>query len=418
MNDGSGNVEVIDVFGNADTVDTGSGGDDAAVDMNSATEGDARSMASEGGDADGGTGADRTDADGRGTRSDARGDRTARARPAGARGGDADDDDVSSFSRRTQSRIRRERALVNRERALREQVQQQLTDERAARVAQDERIAALERTSSEITANADVKSLEAQILALTPQIAKLIEDGNTLEAVKLQSKLGDLQSDLKLLKYDLTQKQNAANLDRTRQRQESRQTANTTAVVNPEVADLVNQFQKANRHWWNRTANREAKEDAITIDKEILVEITAGELDFEPYSDEHFEEIASRLHESYPGLEIQDLEGQPYEFGDTDEDDMTDTQGRRNGGNNARQQGGRQNKGRGAAPVRNMGQGGRKGPNEVEMARQGRVVLDDDDRATMRTFKMDPNDPVAKKYFAREKARSIVTGARHSGGNR
>jgi hypothetical protein len=414
----TGGTEVVNIFGSDETVDTGvTSGDDAPVDLNSAAEGDARGMASEGG-SDDGTGDDRRAAGD----VDARrgGDRTTRARGSGA-----GDDPDEGYSAKVRKRIARERALVNRERALREQTQGQLAEERAARQAQDERIAKLERAQTEIAGNAGVKDIEAQIAALRPQITAALEGGDTAKTLELNEKLSDLKAKLEVLKYDLGQRQRAAEAAAASKRTTgtTAATTDTTSETDPRVAELAVQFQKMNRHWWNRSANKAAREDAITIDREILGDIQAGELDFEPYSDEHWEELAHRLHETYPELEIQDLDGQPYIF--DNEEDMTDTAGRRTGGNNARpQNGGRQQQpGRGArvsAPVARMGQNGRRGPDLVEKARRGQVEIDDDLRNTMRIFKVDPNDPNAKKYFARERARTILSGQdeKYGGGNR
>lgn len=403
----AGRSEVVDVFANAETVDTGQGTDDR-VDMNSASEGDGRAMTHEDGGANEG-GSDVDDGAGRGN---ARPARAAR----GARGNANQVDDDSGYSARVQKRIQRERTLVNRERTLREQVQRELTEERAARQAQDERIARLERQHTEVAGNAGVKELEAQVAALRPQLAAAMEAGETAKALDLQEKIGDLKAKIEVMKYDLAQQQRRTE---TTTSTTTKTTTTPVAVIDdPRVASLVDQFTKANRHWWNRTANKDARADAITIDKEILGEISRGELDFEPYTDEHFEEVARRLHETYPDLEIQDLEGQPYNFdaeGDEEEEQMNDTRGR-NGGN-PRQNGNGQRQG-GSAPVRGMGQNGRKAPNEQELARQGKVTLNEDDFATMRLFKMDPNNPNDKKYFAREKMRSILSGARQAGGSR
>lgn len=407
----AGNAEVVDLFAKEDVIDTA--GEGGGVDLDSAAEGDGRSMASEGGE-------DAADAGGR-TGDDVRPARGDRA-PRQGTGRVATEADGERYSARVHKRIGRERALVNRERALREQVQRELAEERVAGQARDERLARLERAQTEVAGNADVKALEQQIRELEPKIAAFIEAGNTVEAVKLQSKLGDLQADLKVLQYDLRQQQNKANVDAAAER--VRRTAaaaatTTTAEVEPEAKALAEQFKKANRHWWNRSANLNAREDAVAIDAEILTEIKDGDLEFEPYSDEHWEEVARRLHQAYPHLEIQDLDGQPYEFADdNDEDaDMNDN-GRRPGGNNARQNGQRQQGGRGTAPVNRMGTNGRRAPSEIELARQGKVTLNDEDRATMRLFKLDPNDPAAKKAFANEKRRSILTGLRQpTGGN-
>jgi hypothetical protein len=256
-----------------------------------------------------------------------------------------------------------------------------------------------------------------------------MEAGETAKTLELNEKLSDLKAELQVLKYDLTQRQKAAEAAAASKRTTAAAaaTGDNTSETDPRVAELALQFQKMNRHWWNRSANKAAREDAITIDREILGDISAGELDFEPYSDEHWEELAHRLHETYPDLEIQDLDGQPYTFEEDEAGDMNDTASRRNGGNNGRQQhnGGQQQQqsargGRGAAPVNRMGQGGRRGPDLVENARRGKVEIDDDLRNTMRIFKVDPNDPNAKKYFARERARTILSGQdeKYGGGSR
>jgi hypothetical protein len=411
-----GRFEVIDVLGKTETVDAGD--DDAAVDLNSASEGDGRTMASEDGNAGDVASADRS-GDGAGRRND-RGTRDTRQRTA--RADDADGDE--SFSARTRKRIARERALVNRERVLREQAQRELADERTARQADSERITRLERASTEIAGNATVKDLESQIAAIKPQLEAALEGGQSAQAADLTDKISDLKAKLGILKYDLAQKQRQAEAEaaaRTNQ-QATRAAVGTTSIVdNPEVKELAQRFRRANRHWWNRSAHTEAKADAINIDCEILNDIKAGELEFEPYSDEHLEELARRLHEFHPALEIQDADGQPYPFDEEgDEEDMNDKRDR-NGGtrqNDRQQTNTRQN--RGTAPVSRMGQGGRRAPSAIDLARQGKVELDANDFATMRTFKMDPNSATDKKYFAREKMRSIISGQRGNtnGGNR
>lgn len=401
-----GRVEVVDVFGNQETtVDMSA---DAGVDQNSAGEGDGRAMPAE----------EPGDAGGRGGGRDVlAGSRRGMETRRGARGSDAGgagEDDGEPYSARVRKRIARERTLVNRERTLREQVQRQLTEEQTARRAQDERIARLERAQTEVAGNTGVKDLEAKIEALKPQIAAAMEGGETAKVLDLQDKLSDLKAQLAVLKYDLQQRQRQADAQAATRQQQTGATDTTAVIDDPRVAELAVAFQKANRHWWNRSANKAAREDCITIDKEILADIQAGELDFEPYTDEHFEEMARRLHDTYPDLEIQDLDGQPYQF---DEDDMNDdrdgNRGQRGNGNRQQQQ-----TGRGSAPVNRMGQNGRIRATEVDLARQGKVTLTQEDFATMRTFKMDPNNPTDKKYFAKEKMRSILSGARQAGGNR
>lgn len=374
-----GHSEVVDVFGQEEVVNTGDG-----VDLNSSTEGDARTMSQEdGGDARVVDQPGRTDGSIR---------RTARQALA--------QDEDGDYSKRVRKRLARERALVNRERTLREQTQRELAEERTARQALTERLDRIERAQTEVTGNADVKALQSQIDALVPQIAAATEAGDTKKSLELQIKLGDLQGDLKVLKYDLQKKVEAA---RTQATKTVVRAVDTTTEVDPEAIDSAERFKKANRHWWNRSANKEARDDAVTIDLEVINDIRAGELDFEPYSDEHWEEVARRLHESYPNLEIQDLDGVAYTFDDEGEPMKNDqTRGQQP---NAR---------RATPPMRGSQQNGRRTQTEADMARQGKVTLDQNDFNTMRLFKMDPNNPTDKKYFAQEKRRSILTGERQA----
>jgi hypothetical protein len=406
-NPDAGRTEVVNIFGGDEVVDTGT------VDMNSQAEGDARSMAQEEG-SDGGN-----DVGGNDSRQRAdvaqRARSNADSRQEGRNGdsrrsarGDGGEDD-GAYSQRVRKRVARERALVNRERALREATQRELGEERAARQQLAERIARIERAQTEVTGHADVKALQTEIAGLAPQIAAATEAGNTSQALALQIKVGELQSKLAVLEYDLRQKQAAAAANPGRQEQTQERRTDTSSEVAPEAAASAEAFKKANRHWWNRSANRNARDDAVTIDREILEELRTGDLDFEPYSDEHWEEVARRLHQTYPDLELQDLDGEAYQF-DEEENENVDERG--GGRRNTQQQQ------RGRSPTGAPGQNGRRNQSTLDMARRGQVVLDQEDFNTMRTFKMDTNDPVAKKYMAKEKARSILTGARTSGDSR
>lgn len=334
-----------------------------------------------------------------------------RAAPQDEEGGEDDD---RAYSRRVQKRIARERAIVNRERTLREQAQRELGEERTARQELSERVLRIEREGKVVAANTDVKALESQIEALVPQIAAATEAGDTAKALSLQIKLGDLQGDLKVLKFELKLRgENARiveeNERRERERREAAAKRGAPAAedgLTDEERRAAAKFPRVNRRWWNSDAD--AKEAALAIDAEILEELDAGDLDFDKYSDEHFEELAQRLHEEFPELEIRDLDREPYQFDDQAQDleDRGGARGARRGArvsNNQRQNGNR-------APQGRLGSE-RRVANEVEMARQGRVVLTEDDFKEMRVFKMDPNNPEHKKAFAKERARTILAGA-------
>src|SRR5256885_959658 len=253
-------------------------------------------------------------------------DRASRRQARGEGESEEDAEERRTYSRSVQKRIQRERAVVNRERALREQTQKQLAEERAARQELAERMLKIERSTTKVAADADVKAIEAQIEQLKPQIAAAVEAGETAKALDLQIRLGDLQADLKVKKYDLTLRaQNAAVLEENerKQRQAAADAAKRAGTAGDgelpaEHRQRSDDFIRANRHWWRR--DKEAKASAIEIDKEILADIADGELDFEAYSDEHFEELAERMHEEFPDLEICDLEREPYDFGDQTDD--------------------------------------------------------------------------------------------------
>ncbi|PYX86657.1 MAG: hypothetical protein DMG70_00225 [Acidobacteria bacterium] len=330
--------------------------------------------------------------------------------------GDEDQDDRRGYSARVRKRIARERAVVNRERALREQTQKELTDERTARAELAERILKIERSTTRVAADADVKALEAQIDALKPQITAAVEAGETARALELQIKLGDLQADLKVKKYDLTLRaQNAAVVEESERKQRAaaeaaaKRGAAPAGDVPPEHKLRGNEFIRANRHWWRR--DKEAQQTAQELDAEILADIADGAVEFEAYSDEHFEELAERLHEVYPDIEICDLDKEPYDFGDQDQtqgDRARDARGARVANGNQR--------GNGARPGNSRTPQGRLGTerqraSELEMARQGKVVLTAEDFKEMRIFKLDPNNPEHKKRFAQERARTLLASA-------
>lgn len=337
----------------------------------------------------------------------------ARQRTRGRDNGEQNDD--RAYSRKVQKRIQRERALVNRERALREAAQRELGEERTARQELAERVLKIERDGKVVAANTDVKALEAQIEALVPQIAAATEAGETAKALTLQIKLGDLQGDLKVLKFELKLRGENARIVEENERKERERQANAARTrgagaedaggLTPDQRARADRFVRANRRWWNDEVD--AKEAALDHDKDILAEIADGELDFEPYSDEHLEELAARVHEDYPDVEIRDLDREPYEFDDdADGDDQGDDDRGRNG-RGARVQNQRQRL-NGRSPTRGAGNTGRHPLSDVEMARQGKVVLTEEDFKEMRIFKLDPNNAEHKKRFAQERARTIL----------
>lgn len=345
----------------------------------------------------------------------------------------ATEEDGESYGKKVRARLKRERNLLNRERELREQTNQQLTEERTARQALESRVGQMERKQLDITTNGGVKELEAKIAGLKTSLGAAIEAGETAKQLDLTIQLGDLQSDLKLLKFKLEQAQADAS-----RRQEEERRANPTggqgadegraaSPFTPEELESIGDWQKANRHWMKRSKFKDAQEAAVEIDRDIIQDVRAGNEDFDLYSEEHLEELSRRLREEFPDLPVVDAAGDDYGF-EEDDVDRDDGRGdRRNGGRQMngrgerigdRERGGSRNPAGGRPAQGGIGQGGRRQPSAADLARQGKVQLNQEDFNQMRTFGMDPNNPEHKKAFAKERMRTVLTEERNGGGAR
>jgi len=314
------------------------------------------------------------------------------------------DDEEGEYSRRVQRRI-------NREVALRKRTETQLADERAARQKLEQRISKIERTQFDEQGEASLKEIDTRMRQLAAELAKAKEDNNTAREVDLQIQLGDLQGE----KVRLQARLDTDRADRTRRAQEETDAgaadpARERAATRGQSADWI----RANRRWWNTARWKDARDDAITHDSTILEEINDGELEFEPYSDEHMEELSRRLKEDYPELELRNVDGSAFEDasgeGDEEGDERRDRMSKRDD-HDSDDRGDRRSPSA-RAPMGGLGgREGRRERNTVDMARRGKVHLEDRDFQTMRIFKMDPKNPDHKKYFARERARTILGAA-------
>lgn len=409
--DGEDRPEVIDVMNRGAAVDVRGeqDGDDAPDrdgehgERDSAREGDARDMASEDGDGDDGDGEQATVRRGGVPRRDAQG-----RRPARSQGGEEDDEHYS----------RRVRARINREIALRRERETQLTKERTANQELRDRLTKVERAQASVANDPTVKQLETEIAAIRTKLAKAIEDGTTLDQVRLQEELADKLGDLKLKKHTLEQERAAAEERHRRQEAEDKRIAEEEAAGGTRVGqDRSRDFMEANAHWWAQKAHSKARRECIELDKDILAEIKDGALDIEPYSEEHFEELAARLSTKFPDLDIVDPDGHEYEFeGDDDNDRDNDREETRLNNRNSRdtRSGGRR------APTGGNGvnRNGRRQQTAADLARAGKVRLDETDFSQMRLYGLDPNNPEHKKRFGKERMRTIITDERRGGGAR
>lgn len=307
---------------------------------------------------------------------------------------ESDDDTYSKAVRRR----------INREYALRVRAETRLEQERTARQQLEQRLAQLERMQHDAQEQASLRDIEAKIKEVAAKLAEAKESNDTAREVELQVELADLQGKKSALQ---------AKLEHARQERAQAPDAGAREETDHDrpTRGRSAEWVRAQRRWWNTARWKDARADAITHDTTILQEIDDGELDFEPYSDEHFEELSRRLKADYPDLEIRTLDGDLFEDVDPDDDDdyrsermrkrrdddLDDVYDRQRGADRRR------------APMGGLGgREGRRERNEVEMARRGKVTLTEDDFATMRVFKLDPNNPEHKKYFARERARTLL----------
>lgn len=316
------------------------------------------------------------------------------------RRGSRDDDDDDGYSRRVKRRI-------NREYALRVRAETRLKEERTARQQLEQRLARLERKQIDEQGQASLREIDAKIKEVSAKLAAAKEENDTAREVELQIELGELQGRKVRLE---------AKLEREREQRENATNDNDRGddldgPTRGRSADWV----RAQRRWWSTTRWRDARTDAIAHDTTILQEIDDGELDFEPYSDEHFEELSHRLKADYPDLEIRTLDGDIFEpFDDDDDDYRGERMGNRRDDDrdDERRASSRRGNNRRRAPMGGLGgREGRRERSEVEMARRGKVTLTEEDFATMRIFKLDPSNPEHKKYYARERARTLLRSA-------
>jgi len=328
------------------------------------------------------------------------------------RSADDDDDDPVQNGRRLSQESRSVRARVNRERVLREQAEAKVANaERRARSV-EERLAKLERVTTEVQENTSVKALEAKIAALEAEVKKALAEDDHKLAFEKQADLGDAKADLKLMKRDLeaARRQQIAEEEARKQSGAGAEAAADTGE-SPGTVD----WKHANRGWWNRARYKDAKEDAIGIDADILGEINNGDHDFVKYSDEHFELLNARLAELYPDLPLYHTDGRAFEDDQQQEPDVNDRRNDRGARDRDGQRAPQNTRNR--APVSGRGtrqQNGRRVQSEADLAREGKVTLSKEDFGQMRLYGLDPKNNEHKKRFAKERMRSILTEDRRS----
>ncbi len=274
--------------------------------------------------------------------------------------------------------------------------------------AMEERLAKLERVQTEVAGSAGVRELEAKIAQLKKDLSEAVEKGETAKQMEHTIALGDAQADLKLLKRDMEAARRQSIADEAK--------AKEAADAGDEPGDdtdapSAEDYIAANKSWWKNPKHARAREFAIVLDKEILGEISAGDLDVEKYSDEHFELLNERLSEIFPDLHLYNADGEAFVAdpeSDDEDDNVTNRDRQERGGKQPARNSGRR------PPVGGQGsrRSGSRSMTDADLARQGKVRLAEADFTQMRLYGLDPNNPEHKKAFGKERMRTIITAER------
>lgn len=312
---------------------------------------------------------------------------------------------TDDYSRRVQGRI-------NREIALRRRTELRLDESQAANDEMRERLAKIERrqAAGEITDDAKKKisDIDKEIEAIKVRLAAAVEAGNTAMQMDINIELAT-----KISEKTVISKRSEYQAEQARATSEA--TPGSQAQVSAaeqRIDRMTARWQTANRKWWNLNRFKDVRLDAIELDKDLRQEVKGGLLDLEEYSDEYFAELAIRLKENYPDLDVRGLDGEAIEAepDDVDRDarHRDDDRGRDDTRGRDRD---RDPPKRRSHPGGNMGtRDGRRTPNDARtLAAQGRVRLVDADYAQMREYGLNPNDPKQKKRFAEERMRTILS---------
>lgn len=323
--------------------------------------------------------------------------------------------------RRPRSRVAQRRG--NRERELLRKSGEQVSDLTRRLSDATTRLAKLERAGSEKEVTTSIAQMEAQLAGLKTELAAAMEAGDTAKNLDLTIKLTELQGRLAVARRDLEVIKARPAVDPAA----AERGAGGGDPGEEQQPQLVADWMTANRKWWNLPSAKALREAAVAIDKQIREEIADGELEFGEYSEDHIDELTLRLAEErerlgdkFMDFEIRDFEGEVFDLDQEPEGEERDRSGRRETAAAGRDKGNdvRGNE-RGSRRAPQGGMGGREGrrgaQSDLELARQGKARLTEDDYEQMRIFRLDPNNPDVRKRFAKERVRTILTEANKAG---
>jgi len=263
-----------------------------------------------------------------------------------------DDDEDSEYGKKVRARIERERRATAAERGRAEAAEAELA--RMRRSVIDEKIT---------NAKAEVGRIETEVTQIETDLEKALEDGKTKEAVRLTSRLTDIKARRERLNAQM---------------EDGPPEAPIAPVVDTNKARLVTGWKAKHVDWYAKEGFERYTRSANRIDKELAAE------GYDSREQDYFDELDRRLRKEAPAV-FDDKDAD-----DKSADDKIDTPdvGQR----------GRAT----VAPVRDGSRGGK----QSERASMTRVVITREDKAEMRRFNLDPNDPRVLREWAANKRQS------------
>ena len=224
-----------------------------------------------------------------------------------------------------------------------------------------------------------VTEKEAAIARLQDDLERAQENGDSKETARIMRDMSRTEVDIRENTYYRTRAQEDADeYDRTEETR-SRGNGRAETTIYPETE----RWKERNESWFGGRATGDETEAAVSVERIVAANHRRGAFAHGPDTREYWNEVDRRLKVEMPDLDVAEFE---------EEDDDPGPRPRPT------------NKRRAAAKV----SGARRGTpsNNKSVAQSaGRVVITNLDKQTMRSFKMDPNNPADLKQYADEKRR-------------
>lgn len=293
-------------------------------------------------------------------------------------------DDDASFSKRTRKRIERERRVTARERQDRINAERERDELRA-------RLEAVEKKTSDqdlAALDTEIQRHETELTDLEKALAKASEDHEHEEIAKITRRMQDASA------------RRIAAAQRKESAEQQRKRASEGGGADRPLDPLAKQFMDANADWWNDPKRAIDKATIIAIDEAVHRQ------GFKVNTEEYYVEIARQAKERGLAIELPEfIREEDLEEEEEGEDDRRDTRRRDTNTRNRREpQRGRQQGRRGPG---GMGSGGGRGEDRrLRDEAAGKVVLSQADMEKMRRFRLDPNNKVHVREFARQRQES------------